>query len=345
MNHRNMPRIVEKLLADDGKNIRPYFRIPMSADRDKRIWNRISKIEEDQKVERWISAFRKKAQGKIIDHDEPWLTLVALYGIFGRQSDINNSERLAMFNGLLSEVFANRHDGPEPPQFDSLEGIHLEVKLPEILRYREYLHFTVFQEGVYHLYPDIKRTLETKVKKAKASFEGNTNLDVLISGKTGGRYIHIFIQAKFMSDISQHTTYVPVRNQIARTIDCAIDLTTRGGEDLDGLRDFCFLLLTPGIFRNVWYGGPAASPFAPFVPEGSRFYCQKMCDYLDATMLSRDLPHWDGILRKEDWELICSRIGWLTFEEIVEKVMSSEILDGDDVEDYRSFFIERCMAR
>ena len=37
MKHKNMPRMVEKLLEDDGRNIRSYFRTPMSSERDKRI--------------------------------------------------------------------------------------------------------------------------------------------------------------------------------------------------------------------------------------------------------------------------------------------------------------------
>ena len=92
-------------------------------------------------------------------------------------------------------------------------------------------------------------------------------MDTLISGKTDGRNIHLFIEAKFLSDISKDITYVPVRNQIARNIDCAIDLMTAGGADLRGLEDFWFLLLTPGIFRTEKYGGPVLSPIAAFGRE------------------------------------------------------------------------------
>ena len=69
-----------------------------------------------------------------------------------------------------------------------------------------------------------------------------------------------------------------------------------------------------------------------------------MCDYLDADMLRRDLPHWDGILKREDWGLISSHIGWLTYEEIFKKVMASGTLEPDYKDDYRSFFADRCMA-
>lgn len=342
MNTTGTPRIVEQLLGESGKRIRSYFKIPPQG--DARIWDRISKIEGDEKIERWLMTYRKKTEDGLLDHDEPWLTLVALYGIFGSQNDLTTHERIGALNRLLSDVFEKRHDSPEPPRFDALEGAYLEVKLPEILRYREFIRHTIFCNGAYHLYPDVKRTLETKLKKANASFEGNTNLDALISGRTAGRHTHILIEAKFMSDISKDITYVPVRNQIARTIDCGVDLTTKQGKDLDGLKDFWFLLLTPGIFRNLWYGGPAASPFAPFSPETSRLYCQKMCDYLDADMIRRDLPHWDGILRKEDWALISNHIGWLTYEEIFKKVIVNGSLEIDVKEDYRSFFADRCMA-
>lgn len=344
MTDSQVPSIVQKLLGDDGKNIRKYFHTPKAPSRDERNWGRVSRIDDDEKAKKWISEFAKKVENRILDHDEPWVTLVALFGLFGNQYDINSPKRLDALNELLSKIFLSRHGSPEPPQFDNLEGVHLEVKLPEILRYREYVHKTIFKDGAYHLYLDRKRTLETKLEKPKASFEGNTNLDVLISGTAGNRNIHLFIEAKLMSDISKDVTYVPVRNQIARTIDCAIDLMTKGGNDLDGLRDFWFILLTPGIFRTDWYGGPVDSPFRSFVPECSRLYCYKMVDYLDASVLRRDLPHWEGVLTNDDWMLISGHIGWLAYEDIVAIVTSDGLMDTKEMGDYRAFFHERSMV-
>jgi hypothetical protein len=337
-----MPRIVDTLLANGGEKIRRYFVAPESGDGDSRIWDRVSKGDQ-LTANKWIEKFKKSAGEKILEHDEPWVTLVALYGLFGDQKDINNSQRLESINYLLSDVFGKRHDRPAPPEFDHLAGVHIEVVLPEILRYREYVQKSIFIEGPYHCYKDRKQKLSEKLEKEKASFEGSTNLDTLISGKNNGRNIHLFIEAKFLSDISTDITYVSVRNQIARNIDCAIDLMTAGGEDLKGLKDFWFLLLTPGIFRTERYGGPVLSPIAPFLPQRSRLFCYKMEDYLHPDFLRRDLPHWKDILDTQHWALISKRLGWLTYEDIASAVLFKNTLVGDELEDFKEFFRDRCL--
>jgi hypothetical protein len=220
----------------------------------------------------------------------------------------------------------------------------MEVYLPENLKYRKYVQKTIFKDGPYHLYRDRKQKLKEKLEREKASFEGNTNLDGLISGKSDGRDIHVFIEAKFLSDISKDIKYVSVRNQIARNIDCAMWLMTKREEkDLDGLKDFWFLLLTPGIFRTEKYGGPRLSPIASFGPERSRLFCYKMDDYLYPAFLRKDLPHWNDILKGEHWDLISSRIGWLTYEDIVSTVKSKGSLTGESLEDFKEFFRERSL--
>jgi len=336
------PRIVETLLANGGENIRRYFQGPGNADGDERIWGEKSESNEE-KVDKWIEDFKKKAYGGNLDHQEPWVTLVALYGLFGDQKDLDNRQHLESINYLLSDIFGKRHDRPAPPKFDRLVRSHMEVYLPENLKYREYVQKTIFKDGPYHLYRDRKQKLEEKLEREKASFEGNTNLDGLISGKSDDRDIHLFIEAKFLSDISKDITYVPVRNQIARNIDCAIDLMTDGGKELDGLNDFWFLLLTPGIFRTEKYGGPVLSPIRAFVPERSRLFCYKMDDYLNPDLLRRDLPHWEGTLDRRDWERISKRIGWVTYEDIVSRVISGGSLTGESLEDFKEFFRERSL--
>jgi hypothetical protein len=337
-----MPRIVETLLTNGGEKIRRYFVCPQSGNGDARIWDRVSKGDQ-LSTNKWIEKFRKNASEKILDHDEPWVTLVALYGLFGNQEDLNNSQRLESINYMLSEVFGMRYDRPPSPEFDHLDGVHMEVVLPEILQYRKYVHRTIFRDGPYHLYQDRKQKLSEKLEKEKASFEGSTNLDTLISGKDNDRNIHLFIEAKFLSDISKDITYVPVRNQIARNIDCAIDLMTAGGEDLKGLEHFWFLLLTPGIFRTERYGGPVLSPIARFLPQRSRLFCYKMEDYLHPDFLRRDLPHWKDILDTQHWVLISKRIGWLTYEDIADTVVKKRTLAEEPLEDFVAFFRDRCL--
>jgi hypothetical protein len=118
---------------------------------------------------------------------------------------------------------------------------------------------------------------------------------------------------------------------------------TKGGKDLNGLKDFWFLLLTPGIFRTEKYGGPVLSPIAPFGPQRSRLFCYKMDDYLYPDFLRRDLPHWNDILKSEHWDLISSRIGWVTYEDIADAVGRYGTLTGEYLEDFRSFFRERSL--
>jgi hypothetical protein len=338
----SVPKIVDTLLANGGENIRRYFVCPPSGNGDARIWDRVSKGDQPS-ASKWIEKFKKKADEKKLDHDEPWVTLVALYGLFSNQEDLNNSQRLESINYLLSEVFGMRYDRPPPPEFDHLEGVHIEIVLPEILQYREYVQKKIFIDGPYHFYKDRKQKLSEKLEKEKASFEGNTNLDTLISGKSNGRSTHLFIEAKFLSDISKDIKYVPVRNQIARNIDCAIDLMTRSGKNLSGLEDFWFLLLTPGIFRTERYGGPVLSPIARFLPQRSRLFCYKMEDYLHPDFLRRDLPHWKGILDTQHWDLISKRIGWLTYEDIGDVVVKKGTLVGESLEDFKEFFRDRCL--
>ena len=334
------PRIVDTLLANGGEYIRRYFLAPDDGKCDSRIWDRVSKGDQPT-ASKWIEKFKKKADQKILDHDEPWLTLVSMYGLCGDQTDNNNPRVLGAINEMFLSVFGYGPDQALPPRFDELIGVHLEVKVPEIRKYRRFLKKEVFKEGPFHLYPDRRRLLEEKLRGEEARLEGNTNFDILVSGRSDDRMIHVFIEAKFLSDISKDITYVPARNQIARNIDCAIDLMTKGGKDLSGLEDFWFLLLTPGIFRTERYGGPMHSPIACFLPQRSRLFCYKMEDYLHPDLLRRDLPHWGDKLEIQHWELISKRIGWLTYEEIVSAVKSKETLKGEDFEDFLAFFRDR----
>ena len=338
-----IPKIVDTLLANGGENIRRYFVAPESGNGDSRIWDKISK-DGEASASRWIEKFKKSASSKTLDHDEPWLTLVAMYGLLGDQTNNGNPETLTAINDLFQGVFDHRWDKPNPPHFEELIGVHLELNLPEILKYRSFLKETVFRDGPFHLYPDRWQVLEDKLGREKARLEGNTYLDILISGKKNGQDIHIFVEAKFLSDISKDITYVPVRNQIARNIDCAIDLMTKGGRDLKGLNDFWFLLLTPGIFRTEKYGGPVLSPISHFLPQRSRLFCYKMDDYLHPAFLSRDLPHWKDKLKSQHWDLISSRIGWLTYEDIFSTVKSKGCLRGESLEDFKEFFRERSLT-
>jgi hypothetical protein len=68
-----------------------------------------------------------------------------------------------------------------------------------------------------------------------------------------------------------------------------------------------------------------------------------MDDYLNPELLRRDRPHWEGTLDGRDWDVISSRIGWLTYEDIVSAVISGGSLTGEPLEDFKAFFDERSL--
>lgn len=191
----------------------------------------------------------KNYDDRKVDHDEPWLTLIAIYSVFGNQSNITNNQLVA-FNKLLTKLGLKN-----PPVFTSIDEVTVEEKLPEILSYSECLKNELCKE-VFHLYPDRIDTIKVKRAKDKTSFEGSTNLDLKIIGEANGKRIICFIEAKFLSDISYATTYNPVRAQIIRNIDCGIDcLNENNSNHIGSIENFYFLMLTPKVFRTDKYGG------------------------------------------------------------------------------------------
>lgn len=330
MNH--VPILDRPCLIDS--DVRPYF---LSHERIERLVGTARSVEDQ------LKGYYDAARRSSFCHDEPWLTLMALYGLFGNQSDLNRPERLRAVNALLSKVYSGRVGNAEPPVFKELAGAYVEVRLPENRPYQNHLK-CLFQDGAYHPYADRRQTLITKLGSGNASLEGNTNVDAVMTGKgTNDREVCVIIEAKFLSDISTCISYVPVRNQIARNVDCAIDFATRGGKDPNGLDEIWFALLTPGLFRIPEYGIAPSTPLDTYQPSKGRFYCYKMRDYLDAGLLQQDLPHWDGKLSSVHWQKVSNRIGWITFEEMADTALSAGLLPSGFEQDFREFFKERGM--
>lgn len=260
-----------------------------------------------------------------VDHDEPWLTLLALYSIFGDQSKFNDNR----FAQLVNMLFSNKGNSV-PPSFNIITDVSVEVVLNEIDTYKEYLYNVVFEKKAYHLYPDIDLAIKEKKEKKTASLEGNTHLDALICGENKeGEKKFIFIESKFLSDISKDIKYNTVRDQIIRNIDAAINT-------VKNVEDFWFFILTPGIFRTELFGGPKESPLSEFSPEKSRLYCYKMDEYKDWKNLKAVLPHRD--LEDEEWQTIANHIGWVTFEDFIRiaNMAESKVEEIDQI----NFFFE-----
>jgi hypothetical protein len=242
----------------------------------------------------------------------------------------------------MNVVYTGKGAKASAPRFSKLLGAQVEVCLRENLVFRDYLKRSTFKNGAYHPYADRRQTLAHKLSRESPSLEGNTMLDALISGEDyAGRRMYIFIEAKFLSDISKDISYLPVRNQLARNIDCALDLMTEGGSNLDGLNDFWFVLLTPGLFRIPSYGSPISTALDSFTPSKSRLFCYKMDEYRDPDLVKLDLPHWVGRLNDSHWDHVSKRTGWMTFEDVVEVVCSEHLLTEPGVTAYKEFFEAR----
>jgi hypothetical protein len=265
---------------------------------------------------------------------------MALFGLLGDQKDL--ASRTSVANAVMKSAYGGPREQPTPPIFSKIIGAHVEVYLRENATFRCFLRRSVFRNGPYHLYADRCRALGDKLSRQVASLEGNTNVDAVLSGRdAAGRWMHVFVEAKFASDISTSISYLPVRNQIARNIDCAMDVMTAGGTVLDGLNSFWFVLLTPGMFRAEAYGGPVPTPLDSLCPSRSRLYCYKMDDYLRPSALERDLPHWHGRLTDQQWSRLSSRIGWLTYESILKWVASAPLLTGEALRVWLDFLRHR----
>lgn len=278
----------------------------------------------------WKDHYIKNIQN--LDHDEPWLTLIACYSVFGSQSDLFNPKRVTAINEIISTSGIKKSFS-----FTEIGQVILEEDFKEILCYRNYLRDMLFAEN-YHLYPDRINLIKGKLFKKESSLEGNTQIDLKITGKVNNRDIILFVEAKYLSDISYQIKYNPVRNQIIRIIDTGIDYIISKNQ---AFNNFYFFLLTPKIFRSKSFGGGKESRLNVFDPGTSRLYNYKMDEYRDYRNIKEQLPHRKNI-SDQDWQTIADHIGWITYEDFIERAISNAtISDQVELELIKEFFIER----
>ena len=264
-----------------------------------------------------------------IEHDEPWVTLMAFYAMFNDQDPIKDSS-INAFNALLSNCGLKT-----PPVIDKINHIFVEKQEKEIGDYRKYLYNLLGKEN-FHLYPDRISKMSLRKMEERESLEGNTNLDTFIEAESRGTKKIFFIEAKFLSDISTQITYNPVRDQIARNIDAGLD-NVNGNHS-----DFYFLLLTPKVFRTEKYGGNKSSALDCFNVTRSRLYCYKMDDYKNPALLKKSLPH-----RKYEnsvWSEISNNIGWITYDDMYKNAVLYKTINNDEQNILSSFFNQRNLA-
>lgn len=155
----------------------------------------------------------------------------------------------------------------------------------------------------------------------------------------------LYVEAKFLSDVSADTTYDAARNQIARTIEAGLWDTTvalngglhpsSGAISTDAVKHFWFLLLAP---REFLVERPDA-----------RWYGFLMHRYTwDSAALAKDLDHVD--LPESAWDELRRRIGWATWEDVrgaVEERQSDDSVDPSTrlepgvYRDWKTFWDER----
>ena len=290
-------------------------------------------FSSNKSKEKWQKDYEKKL--KSIYHDEPWLTFMAIYALFGKGDYTSLQKGVPALNAVL------RTSNMDYPEFLEIKVVKVERRLIEVRSLRNHVKETLRKKNIKHLYPDREEKLEKKIgkpgtKETVSSFEGNTNLDLYICGKdTAGNKIALYIEAKFLSDISHDTTYLIGRDQIIRNIDSLID---DHFEEFDCNIDHkYFLLLTPELFKESKVGNQYIESL---YPAKSRLYCYKYLEYKNASNLKKCLPYRTKFTNA-DWINLANRVGWITFDDIIKQANKLDSNDSDFKEIVNNFFKER----
>jgi hypothetical protein len=232
-----------------------------------------------------ISVLRKPCQ---IEKDERFWTASCWLSLF------HNVDRIGALTSVMERAF-----GPRPP----LEGIsdwyscltgklHLffEAQLPSPQSYKQWLARRIKDR---HLIPYVLAASG----RGGENFEGATHADALLLNETNG--FAVIVEAKVASDISYNVSFDLLRNQLARTVDVALEHNHSLPAPLCS-RDpslTLVLLQTPELFKNNPHG---------------RLYGWLFNSYKrNPADLARDLPHRSDV----DWGRQSERLAWLTWED------------------------------
>lgn len=332
----------------DAKALNSYQINDIARERARKRFEEI--LKDDPKTKANVVTLKSNEKKTIIRdqsyffHDEPWLTLMALWGIYSTCITRKQDSITELFtNSLLSKTES------KPiacPNLTNDTECRVEVTLRTNPLYGKSIE-AKYNKGYKHLYADVMADAGKKQSSKNTQiYEGSTHLDGLITWYSGSKRNRIYIEAKYLSDISYQTRFIADRNQIARTIDAAIYDAIYAGKDnfdVSQIENFWFFLLTPINYRTDKYGSvPSRYQNAENTCEArSRLYCYKMDEYLSGHNLKRDLPHWDKYLNDTDWDKIASHIGWISWEEIVEALVHDKIFSESIMKNYLSFFYDR----
>ncbi len=201
----------------------------------------------------------------------------------------------AALHHLLRKAFG---DAPPIEAFrkweDCLDGkLHLffEVRLPSPQMYRAALLPDLPQRNL------IPFVLGARQGTDNLDIEGPTRLDAILVNEDNG--FAVIVEAKVVSDISCSVTYDLTRNQLARTVDVALEHNRRLALPLCRREpEFTLVLLqTPELFKEKPH---------------TRLYGWLMKAYqTDPAALARDLLH----RGRANWDSVSKRLGWITWED------------------------------
>lgn len=241
--------------------------------------------------------------------DETIITLYAFAALDLLGEEGYSEQRKENFSRLMKKALdGNWHDSFGDPK------LYLEKQLSPPKAYSDYLQPLIKDHSIFY----------NRVRgEDKTNLEGATNVDaVLVDNEENEQEKKVYLfEAKFVSDISCATTYAVSRNQIARNIDVGLNAVGN-----DPTRMY-FVLITPKIFKENFR---------------QRLYGYKMHDYQNnPRLLEEDFPH----LRNAgiDFEVVSNHIGWITWEEIFEIIMSNKDLPVNR-DDISKFFEDRKLS-
>ncbi len=225
-----------------------------------------------------------------VEKDERFWVASALLSIY------YSEDRVAALTRLLQSCLGERPPMQGLATWQEALGdtnklkLYFEVNLPAPRRYKEYLGGHLSERT---LLPWLREIAAARSYRP----EGATKVDAMLVAPATG--FAVAFEAKVLSDVSTHTRYDGLRNQLARNIDVLLD-------DHDDLqpplsrrrRDrTCLVLLTPQAFKEQ---------------RSARLYGWLMDGYRrDTTLLASHLPH----RRADELATIPARLGWTTWEE------------------------------
>ena len=268
---------------------------------------------------------RKSARSEMIFYkDERLLTVYSLQALNAGAGSAGTGTSATCWNEVLQRAFDGRFT-----RVGAMVGAHAfpdSLVFEKDLRESPYIRAemaTRYDEDPPHPVLYVRKWASEKIGKATAHWEGPTQVDARVVWGPGLDHQRLYVEAKFLSDVSTGTVYSCVRNQIARSIEAGLWDTARawvGGArdeiDSEVISRFWFMMLTPRLFKTE---EPTARLYGFLMDLYRR----------DPLALTRDLAHLP--LKDEDWEALSLRLGWATWEDCRRAIVSRQKNDHPSV--------------